>query len=138
MYPVEINWLAILYSVIASMVIGMAWYGLLAKPWAAAVGKKDEELKSGATTGYVISVVTAFVTAYIFTHWITYSAVANPDYVGYSLGATSAFWAWLGFVAPITAMNTAWEKRSWNLWLINNGNYLVTLLVMGIIIAKMM
>ncbi len=138
MLTVEINWLALLYAVVASMVLGMAWYGLLAKQWAAAVGKKDDELKQDQTTAYITSVVTALISAYVFTHWIAYAGAANPDSTGLALGATSGFWAWLGFVGPITAMNTAWEKRSWTLWLINNGNHLLTLVVVGMIIAKMM
>ncbi|MBI4022651.1 DUF1761 domain-containing protein [Candidatus Berkelbacteria bacterium] len=138
MTEVTINWLAILYAVIAAMVIGMVWYGVLAEPWLKAVGKKKDDLKDGQTTGYVLSVITALVTAYILTHFVTYMGVAFPDMTGSSLGASTAFWAWLGFVAPISAMNTAWEGRSWHLWLINNGNHLVTLLAMGMIIASMM
>lgn len=137
MTEVAINWLAILYSVLASMVIGMAWYGAFATPWMKGVGKKKEDLQSGSNAGYAISVVTALVTAYVFTHWITYAGLAYPDYSPLMLGATSGFWAWLAFIGPITAMNTAWEGRSWNLWLINNGNHLLTLLVMGMIIASM-
>lgn len=139
MLTVEINWLAMLLAVLASMVIGMVWYGIFANQWAAATGKKVEDLKKEtATSSYVLSVVTAFVSAYVFAHWIAFAGVANPDSTGIALGATSGFWAWLGFIGPITAMNTAWEKRSWNLWLINNGNHLVTLLVVGMIIAGMM
>lgn len=138
MLEITINWMAILYSVIAAMVIGMAWYGAFATPWMKAVGKKKEDLEGGQTVGYVMSVLTAAVMAYILTHWIAYAGVANPDITGWQLGTTSAFWGWLGFVAPLSAMNTAWEGRSWNLWLINNGNHLVTLLAMGAIIGSMM
>ncbi len=138
MTVVTIDWLAILYSVIASIVIGMAWYSLLAGPWLAAVGKKKEDLKDGQTQGYVLSVVSTLVIAYIMTHWVTYMSVALPDVTGVALGAQTAFWGWLGFVAPLSAMNTAWEGRSWTLWLINNGNYLLTLVVVGMIIAVML
>lgn len=138
MTEVTINWLAILYAVIASMVIGMIWYGVFATPWMKAIGKKKEDLQGGQTTGYVISIITAALMAYVLTHWVTYMGVAFPDMTGATLGASTAFWGWLGFVAPLSAMNTAWEGRSWNLWLINNGNHLVTLVVMGMIIAVMM
>lgn len=138
MTEVTVNWLAILYAVIASIIIGMAWYGMFATPWMNAVGKKKDELQSGQNVGYVVSVITAFITAYVFTHWIAYAGMAYPDYSPMMLGATSGFWAWLAFIGPITAMNTAWEKRSWTLWLINNGNHLLTLIVVGMVIASMM
>src|SRR3990167_4021979 len=130
MIEVTINWLAILYSVIASMVIGMVWYGVLAGPWMKAIGKTKDDLKSDQMTGYIVSVVTAALMAYVLTHMITQ---ANMFYglSGASSGAQVGWWIWLGFVAPITAMNTAWEGRSWTLWLINNGNHLLTLLVIG-------
>lgn len=139
MTVVTINWIAILYSVIASMVIGMAWFGIFAGLWAEAQGKKKEDFKQGSqTVGYVLSVVSALVMAYILSHFIAYDGIANPSSTGMMLGVTTAFWAWLGFVAPLSAMNTAWEGRSWTLWAIDNGNYLVTLLVMGAILAGMM
>lgn len=138
MLDVTINWLAILYAVIASMVIGAVWYGVFSAAWLKAVGKKKEDLKSGEMTGYVISTITALVTAYILTHFIAYSGAANPDYVGASLGASTAFWAWLGFVVPYATMATAWEGKSWNLFWLNMGHQLITLVVMGMIIASMM
>src|SRR3989338_7081666 len=112
MLEVTINWLAILYAVIASMVIGAVWYGVFSAAWLQAVGKKKEDLKDGQTMGYVMSTVTALVTAYILTHFIAYSGAANPDSTGWMLGATTAFWAWLGFVVPFSAMATSWEGRS--------------------------
>lgn len=138
MTEVSINWLAILYAVIASMVIGAVWYGVFSAAWLKAVGKKKEDLKSGEMGGYVISVITALVTAYILTHFITYMAVAFPDLTGASLGASTAFWGWLGFVVPFATMATTWEGKSWNLFWLNMGHQLITLVVMGMILASMM
>jgi len=137
MADVTINWLAILYAVIAAMVVGAAWYGIFAKPWMKAIGKKKEELQSSQTTGYVLSIVSALVTAYVMTHMVA-SGATFYGLEGAALGATTGFWIWLGFLAPFSAMSTAWENRSWNLWIINNGNYLLTLVVVGMILAVMM
>ncbi|MBI4032280.1 DUF1761 domain-containing protein [Candidatus Berkelbacteria bacterium] len=138
MMDVTINWMAILYSVIAAMVIGAVWYGVFSEAWLKAVGKKKEDLKEGQTMGYVISTITALVGAYILTHFIAYAGAANPESTGAMLGATTAFWGWLGFVVPYALMATAWEGRSWNLFWLNMGHQLLTLVVMGMILASMM
>ena len=45
------------------------------------------------------------------------------------------FWNWLGFVAPVTLGSVLWEGKSPKLWVLNNGYYLVSLIVMGVILA---
>ena len=58
------------------------------------------------------------------------------------MGVTS-FWdgviaggiIWVGFVLPTQASLLIWEKRSWKLFLLDNGNWLIGLIVMGGILA---
>lgn len=45
------------------------------------------------------------------------------------------FWNWLGFVAPVTLGGVLWEGKPWKLWGLNNGYQLLSLLVMGVILA---
>lgn len=47
----------------------------------------------------------------------------------------AGFWNWLGFVAPVTLGAVLWEGKHWKLWFLNNGYYLVTLLLMGAVLA---
>ena len=51
-------------------------------------------------------------------------------------GALTGFWAWLGLVATTTAINGVFQGKSWNLWLIDNGYLLLSLVVIGAIVAK--
>ena len=45
----EVNWLAVLAATVGSFVLGGLWYSplLFAKPWQAAAGLTDEQLKAG-------------------------------------------------------------------------------------------
>ena len=45
MLTFDVNWLAILVSVIVNMVIGGLSYGVFAKPWLAGIGKTREEIQ---------------------------------------------------------------------------------------------
>jgi hypothetical protein len=45
------------------------------------------------------------------------------------------FFSWFGFIAPITLTNVIYERRPWKLWLLDNGFWLVSLLVMGTILS---
>ena len=43
--------------------------------------------------------------------------------------------AWLGFVAPTMLGSVLWENKSWNLYAINAGYYLVSFALMGAVLA---
>lgn len=129
MPTVDISWMGILWATIANMVIGAAWFGIFAGPWAKEAGMKKDDMKD-AGMGYLYSAIAAVVMAYVLSHFIDY-AMADDWMKGMQVG----FWAWLGFVATATASETIWQKKSWTLWLLNNGNYVITLMVMGAILA---
>ena len=42
---------------------------------------------------------------------------------------------WLGFVATTSHTNTAFADRGWKVWLVESGNHLVVLVLMGVILA---
>ena len=50
-------------------------------------------------------------------------------------GLQGGFWNWLGFVMPVTLGIVLWEGKSWKLFGINAGYYLVSLPIMGVILA---
>lgn len=39
------------------------------------------------------------------------------------------------FIAPVTLGVVLWEGKPWKLWVLNNGYQLLSLLVMGVILA---
>ena len=63
MFTFDINWLAVLVSVIANMVIGAIWYGpLLGKPWMKELGFTMEDIQ-GSPMGvpYAVAVLNSFL-----------------------------------------------------------------------------
>jgi hypothetical protein len=54
---------------------------------------------------------------------------------GIEAGLSAGFWNWLGFVAPVTLGKVLWEGKPWKLWFLDSGNYLLTLLGMGVILS---
>ena len=132
---VNINWLAVIIATIASMVIGGAWYSpaLFGKQWMKLVGTSQKEIdsqKKEMPKFYLAAFVAAFITAYVLAIFV--------KFVGASTifsGAVVGFWAWLGFVATTTLSLVIWEKRNSNLYVLNNGQILISLLAMGPILA---
>lgn len=133
---VDVNWIAILLAALSSLVIGAIWYGVFSKPWLKAMGKKKEEL-SGAGMGYLWSGLAAIVTADVLAHFVIFSKAYFPEMSDVSVGVTTAFWAWLGFVFTYMILTNVWEHKSWTLVWLSAGNQLVSLVVMGLILATM-
>ncbi len=137
----EVNWLAILVAGVASMVLGFLWYGpLFGKTWASMMGwdKMDparvDEMKKGATKGYVVTFIGSLVMAYVLSHVISFSeSFGNAP--GVSTGLITGFWMWLGFVAPVTLGGVIWDGKPLKLWVLNNGYNLAHLLIIGAILA---
>ncbi len=143
---IEVNWLAIVVAAVAAFVIGFIWHGpLFGKTWARLVGidispeaiAKFKAEGKGMTKSYVLTIVGSLITAYVLSHFIT-MAGNYFDEMSVGRGLSTAFCAWLAFVAPVTLSRVLWEGKTWKLWFINAGYYLVTFLVMGAILAGWM
>lgn len=139
MSEVPINYLAVLASAIASMVVGSLWYGpIFGKQWITLQGWTPEAMAAnkakGMTKSYILMFVGSLVMAYVLAHSLVFAA----DYLGVygaSAGLMTGFWSWIGFIAPVTLGIVLWEGRSWKLYILNNGYQLLNLLVMGVILA---
>ncbi len=68
--------------------------------------------------------------AFVLVHAIRYAgAVTVPQ------GLAVAFFNWLGFVAVVTIATVTYERKPFRLFLLNNAYLLLSLLVMGAILA---
>jgi hypothetical protein len=136
---VPINYLAVLVAAVASMVIGSLWYGpIFGKKWIALMGWTEEQMNSAKAKGmgksYALMFVGSLLMAYVLAHSVIYAAY-YMRVSGFSAGLMVGFWNWLGFVVPVSLGSVLWEGKSWKLWFLNVGYYLVTLMVMGAILA---
>ena len=79
---------------------------------------------------YGLMTVGSLLTAFVLSQFTQVAgAVTLLD------GATIGLWAWLGFAVPLLLSSVLWEGKSWRLYQINTGYQLVTMVVMGVIVA---
>lgn len=138
---IPINYLAVLGAAASNMIIGFLWYGpLFGKAWSRLMGwgemtpEQVRDMQKKARPAYAINFAVALVMAYILAHYFVFAS-AYTNTFGIAGGIAVGFWSWLGFVVPVTIGSVLWDGKPWKLWFINAGYYLVSLLVMGIIIA---
>ena len=139
MEPIPINHGAVVVASIASMVIGFLWYGpLFGKTWMKLLDITPDKIESGKAKGmgktYAIAFVGSLVMSYVLAHALIFAA-AYFKMSGVPAGLMSGFWNWLGFIAPVILGGVLWEGKPWKRWVLINGDYIVTLLVMGVILS---
>lgn len=129
---VHVNYLAVVVAAVASYVIATVWYAFLFSGlWQRLTG--ITEMKP--TLAHVAVV---FLGALVMSFVLLHSIVFGNAYVGTGGihgGLMGGFFSWLGFVAPVTMMGVLYEKRPWQLWLLDNGFWLISLMVMGVVLS---
>src|SRR3989344_4191809 len=135
---VNVNYLAIVVAAVASMVVGFVWYGVLFKNrWMSLMGITSDSManmKMTANQAYIWQFVASLVMAYVLAHSLLF-ANAYLNVGAIQAGVMVGFWNWFGFVAPVTIGIVLWENKPWTLWFLNVSNYLVSLIVMGVILS---
>lgn len=141
MPEVAINLVAILVAAIANMVIGFIWYGpLFGRQWMDLMGldiNKIKSMKMNANKAYIISFIGALLMAYVLAHASTYAAAYYAEFPKLVAYLMTAFWSWLGFVMIVQLGSVLFENKPTKLFILNTGYQLVSLLVMGAILAMM-
>lgn len=132
---IPINWLAVFVAAVVSMVTGYLWYGpLFGKAWMKETGVSKKDMEKGMGMKYGIMFVGAIIMAYVYDNALIF-AISYVGFGGVPGALTGAFYNWLGFIMPVTLGMKLMEDRSWKLWIIQNGYYLVTLMLMGIVLV---
>lgn len=136
---VPINYFAVLVAAIVNMVLGIIWFGpLFGKQWIkmSKFSQKDmvKAKKKGMSAQYGLMFVGSLVMSYVLAHSLIFASTYLHLF-GLAGGLMSGFWSWLGFVAPVTLGSVLWEGKPWKLWLLNNGYYLFSLILMGSVLA---
>ncbi|OVE78971.1 hypothetical protein BVY00_01565 [bacterium G20] len=131
MPSVDVHWLAVIAAAVVNMVVGMVWYSkaVFGKEWSKLTGRKMEDMGGGGS-GYAVAAVGALLQAWILAHFVAYAGSST-----FIKGAITGLYLWLGFVAVVAAVNLVFEGRSWHLWKINTGYFLVVLLINGGLLA---
>ena len=138
----DINYFAILVAAIGAMVVGGAWYGpLFGKLWMQGMGfdpnNQEQVLKMKAAAGpaYVQQFIGSLLMAFVLSHVLWAYSVASPETTGINAGVQGAFWMWLGFILPVKYGEKLWSNKLFKYIAIDLGYYLLSLIVMGTILA---
>jgi len=128
-----VNWVAIVIAAIAQFIIGWIWYGpLFGKTWMSMMGMSQQSMsREGMRKTMTLTFIGSLVTAAVLSMLVGWMGAKTL-----SAGIAAGFWAWLGFVATVTLGGVLFAKMSWNLYILNNAYQLVSLAVMGAILAK--
>ena len=147
---VDINYLAVLVSGVAAMVIGSLWYSpiLFGKPWMKLVGLTDEKMadppslklrtgkgekKKGVVGAYIGMFIAALLLACVMGNFFFFFCFWGfVDFMG---AFQLAVWSWLGFTAATTAGDYLFLKKPFTLYLINVGYYLPIFIVMATLLT---
>ena len=141
-----INWLAVVLCVVASMVIGGVWFGpkTFFPAWWKAIGKTGEPTMGGSSTpgsslgmGMVWGglVLASFIQA-VFMSLMVNAMGSMTGGATLGSGALAGFLLWLGFVASSSLTNKLFADRL-QAWVLEQGNHLITFVVMGAIVGAM-
>jgi hypothetical protein len=127
-----VNYLAVVVAAVVAMVIGFAWYSpaVFGKRWMAYLGTTQAELGNPGGMGLAVGIVASLANAWVL-------AVLTMNLGGTTIvdAITLGVLCWLGFMATITAAQISFEKKSWGLWLLNNGHNVIVQVVMAAIVT---
>jgi hypothetical protein len=132
-----INYIAIVVAAVVGWLVSAAWYMSLGKARMAALGKTLEQMqadrkKPGAFLPFIYAFVANLVIAWMLGGVLGHLGAGQ---VTLANGVISAAFLWFGFVLTTMVVNYTFGGRSMRLLVIDAGNWLIVLLVMGAIVG---
>jgi hypothetical protein len=130
---ISLHWWAVIVAALAQWLLGWAWYGpIFGKAWMKLTGQSmDGGSKSDGIRAMVWGLLCALVMSLILAMLIS-SAPLPSVWCGLLIGATM----WLGFIATTMINPVLYERRPFKLYVLNSGYYLISLAIMGLILAS--
>lgn len=135
MFLLPVNIWAVIVSSLLTMAVGYVWYSpiLFGKQWMKLSGADTKALKranGNMPSLYAKSFAAAVIMIYVLAQLTDLTLVS-----GVTEGAILGGMVWLGFVAASMVNTVLYEGKSWKLYAITSGYYLVCLVASGIILA---
>ena len=121
------------------MVVGSLWYNpkTLFPAWWKAIGRSDKDQPGGGASMGVtwgLTVLAALVEAIFMALFVKAMGRMNGGMATLASGAFAGFLIWLGFVATTSLTNKLFAGQL-KAWVIEVGNHLVTMVLMGAIVG---
>lgn len=132
MREIPIHFSSILIAAAAKMLVGALWYSpaLFLDTWFRVSGITEQQMKAGLVRALAIEVVGSLIMAFVLVHAVRYAGATTA-----AQGMAVGFFSWLGFVAVVTIGSVTYERKPFQLFLLINGYLLISLLVMGALLA---
>jgi hypothetical protein len=127
---IPVNYLAVVIAAAAGFFLSWGWYALFAKIWMKALGQSKENLEGPKPLPFIVAAV-----AYLLMAWMLAGLMGHLANVTVRGGIISAFFVWAGFVLTTTTVNQIFRGTALSVTLIDVGNWLAVLVVMGVIIG---
>jgi len=134
MTQVTVNYWAVIVAAVAQMIVGFIWYApaLFGDIWMKLSGLSQADMKDANMPRiFGLSFVGSLVMAYVLAHFAYYAGAKDVN-TGLQLG----FWVWLGFVVTVMLSDVLYNRKPFKLYVLNISYHLVSLLVMGAILAS--
>lgn len=130
-----INYLAVVAAAIAGFAFGAVYYMALSKPWLAAVGKTEAEIKGeGASPRpFIVAALAQLVMAFMLAGLMGHLGELGTGALN---GMITAAFVWVGFVATTLAVNHGFQGARVSLTLIDGGHWLGVLVLQGLVLGS--
>jgi hypothetical protein len=134
-----INYVAIVIAAVLAFVASSVWYMSLSRSYAAALGKTadqmaEERKKPGAFLPYIYALVANIIIGWMLAGLLGHLGAGQ---VTIGNGVVSAAFIWFGFILTTMIVNFSFSGRDRRLLVIDAGNWLIVLLVIGAVIGGM-
>lgn len=132
-----INYVAVVIAAAAAWLASAAWYMSLSGHYVTTLGKTPEQMaQDRKNPGAFLPFIYAFV-ANIIIAWMLAGLLAHlgAGQVTLRNGVVSAASLWFGFILTTMIVNYSFAGRNKRLLLIDAGNWLVVLVVIGAVVG---
>lgn len=132
----EINWLGVVFAVVAGMAVAFAWYreGFLGTHWQRLTDNPPERSRAARTRNMIQLLVANGLTAVGLAFGVRIASAATGDHSA-RMALLVGFAAWLTLSATTLVQHNAFELKPAKLTVINIGYQFALFLAMSLVIG---
>ena len=133
MSNIRLNWVAILVAAIASFIFEALWFSVFMNEWLTGIGRTREWLVStglNPAVQYATAIICSIIVAAVLSICIQATGKQTAR-----RGILCAVVIWFGFIATSWAKAYIFEVRTFQIYFIYTGYYLIELILIGAIVG---
>jgi uncharacterized protein DUF1761 len=127
---IPVNYLAVAVAAAAAFVFSWLWYAALSAVSMRGAERKQADKGAPMAVPFIIAAI-----AYLLMAWMLAGLMGHLANVNVRGGVLTAFFVWAGFVLTTTAVNQTFQNKRPMVTLVDVGNWLAVLAIMGAIIG---